>query len=239
VTTLWWSALQVSCLCVYEKVWAILANLGIRGVAAEDGPCLSCLADAFVPREAGVAISSLVGNAGGYQNVLKRQVCHTPADSQVHLDVGRSRLMRRSQQLVIQCSLSFLSSLAIVAVAFLPWRDGGVGNPFHLGTHLYQMGLPALTAGLVVFALATPILGLLLDRGDWPACLIAASGIGIVILVLLVQHTAATSVFVASSLHIHTGNALAIVAGALITFVGVWCLFARTRASSAGTLVRT
>jgi hypothetical protein len=147
--------------------------------------------------------------------------------------------MRRGQQVVIQWSLATLSLLVIIAVAVLPWRDVGPPNPFVSGTHLYQMGLPALMVGLVIFALLAPLMGLMLDRGDWPARLITVSGVGIVVLVLLVQHSAATSVLIASSLHIHAGNALAIVAGVLIALVGALCLLQRTGSSRRGTLVRT
>jgi hypothetical protein len=114
-------------------------------------------------------------------------------------------------------------------------------NPFVSGTHLYQMGLPALMVGLLILALLVSLMGMILDRGDWPARLITASGIGIgiVVLVLLVQHSAATSVLIASSLHIHAGNALAIAAGVLIGCVGALCLLLRTRSSRRGTLIRT
>ena len=153
------------------------------------------------------------------------------------LSVGRSRLMRRGQELLIQCSLGVLSALVIAAVAFLPWRDVGPPNPFVSGTHLYQMGLPLQLAGVVILALLAPVMGLILAHGDWPARLITASGIGIVVLVLVVQHNPATSVVIASSRHIHACNAVAIVAGALIAIVGTLCIFMRTRNPSRGTLV--
>jgi len=82
-------------------------------------------------------------------------------------------------------------------------------------------------------------MGLILDRGDWPARIITASGVGIVVLVLAVQLNPATSVLIASSWHIHLGNALAIVTGALIAFVGTLCIVLRIRSSDRGTLARS
>ena len=153
--------------------------------------------------------------------------------------VGRSRLMRRDHHPLIQVCLVALSLLVIGAVAFLPWRDIGLPNPFVSGTHLYQMGVPFQMAGLVVLALLALLMGLSIDHGDWPARIVTASGIGIVVLVLIVQLNPATSVLIVSSLHIHLGNAVAIVAGALIAFIGTLCMFLQIRSSDRGTLART
>jgi len=139
--------------------------------------------------------------------------------------------MHGAQLRLTRCVVGVLSLFVIVAVAFLPWRDVGIGNPFHLGAHLYQMGLPVLTAGLVVLALTAAFSGYLLDRGDWPTRLVTASGMGIVVLVLLVQQSAATGVLAVSTWHIHTGNAVAIGAGGLIALIGVSLLFLRTKSS--------
>lgn len=147
--------------------------------------------------------------------------------------------MRRDHHPWIQCSLLVLALVVIAAVAFLPWRDVGPPNPFVSGTHLFQMGIPMLMAGLVILALLAPLMGLILDHGDWPARIITLCGIGIVVLVLVVQLNPATSVLIASSLHIHLGNAVAIVAGGLIAFVGTLCLLLRIRAADRGTLART
>ena len=46
------------------------------------------------------------------------------------------------------------SVLDLIAVLVLPWRWLGIGNPFHLGSHLYQMHLPLLMTALI--ALAVP-----------------------------------------------------------------------------------
>lgn len=101
------------------------------------------------------------------------------------------------------------------------------------------MGLPLLLAGLVILALLATLMGLMLDHGDWPSRVITASGIGIVVLVLAVQVNPATSVVIASSRHIHSGNAVAIVAGALIAMVGTLCIFLRAQSARKGTLVHT
>lgn len=147
--------------------------------------------------------------------------------------------MRRDHQALIQYTLVALALLVIVAVAFLPWRDVGPPNPFVSGSHLYQMGIPMLMAGLVTLALLAFLMSFILDHGDWPARIVTACGIGIVVLVLVVQLDPATSVLIASSLHIHLGNAVAIVAGALIALVGTLCLFLRIRTSDQGRLAPT
>ena len=145
--------------------------------------------------------------------------------------------MRRSQLLRTRWALSVLSISVVMAVAFLPVRDVGIGNPFHLGVHLSQMGLSAFMVGLVILALAATLLGFIVDRGEWPARLIAVSGFGIVVLSFLIQQAAATGVFIPSSSHIHLGDAVAILAGALIALVGAMSGYLRTRTSGGDTVV--
>jgi hypothetical protein len=140
---------------------------------------------------------------------------------------------------VVQFALGLLSALVIVAVAFLPWREVGPPNPFVSGSHLPQMGLPWSTAGLVVMAVLAFAMGLFIDRGDWPTRLVIASGVGIVVLVLAVQVNPATSVLITSSWHIHLGDAVAILAGVLIAFVGTLGIVLRTRSSHRGAFARS
>jgi len=99
------------------------------------------------------------------------------------------------------------------------------------------MGITVLTTCLVIFASAVPILGLIVDPGDWPARFITALDIGIAILVMLVQGPAAESALIAGSWHLQAGSAVSIVVGGLIACRGTVCGPRSNRGAGAGRIV--
>lgn len=138
-------------------------------------------------------------------------------------------------------SLAVSLLLVVAAVAFLPWRTvfatpksvriaGQLVHPTRFGSHLYQMDLPFYLAGLLILAAVAFGMGLLLDRGRWPSRLIFVSGVGVVVLTLLVQQAPATTVFIGGS-HIQPGNTVALLAGFLVTLTGTWAILG-TRSSN-------
>jgi hypothetical protein len=135
---------------------------------------------------------------------------------------------------VMQMSLAISLLLVVGAVAFLPWRTvfaipgvriaGQFVNPTRFGSHLYQMNLPFYLAGLFMLTAVAVGMGLLLGRGRWPSRLIFLSGVGIVMLTLLVQQAPATTAFIGVS-RIQPGNTVALLAGFLVTLTGACAIF--------------
>jgi len=135
----------------------------------------------------------------------------------------------------MQMSLAVSLLLVVGAVVFLPWRTvfalpesvriaGQFAHPTRFGSHLYQMDLPFYLAGLLMLTAVAFSMGLLLDRGRWPSRLIFVSGVGIVVVTLLVQQDPATTVFIGGS-QIQPGNTIALLAGFLVTLTGAWAIF--------------
>ena len=91
----------------------------------------------------------------------------------------------------IRIVVTVSSVLDLIAVLVLPWRWLGIGNPFHLGSHLYQMHLPLLMTALIALAVATFIGGQTLRRGIWPTAVLLISGVGTTLLSLVVASSSA------------------------------------------------
>ena len=130
----------------------------------------------------------------------------------------------------------------VVAVVVLPWRTvatmpasvhigGQVFHPPQLGTRLYAMGRPFYLVGLLTLAALAAGGSLVLDRGRWPSRVIFASGVGIVMLVLLVQQSAATDGYLGGG-QIQPGNTVALASGLIVTLAATWWMFLRTRPST-------
>jgi len=121
----------------------------------------------------------------------------------------------------IQFVLGFASALIAASVLALPWRGVGQENPFHLGDKLYQMGLPLVTAALVVMAVAALAAGLAMRPGDWSSITMVLLGAGTIVLALVVHHSATSGAVIAGTKPFQAGLAVALLAGLLLLGAGV------------------
>lgn len=129
--------------------------------------------------------------------------------------------MSRSGWRAIQAVLICASLLLLISVLALPWRSVGIGNPFNLGTKLYQMGLPLLTAALIVIAVGAVLLALVMKPGDRSSIIFIILGAGVILLGLVAQHSGAAGVVIASRNSSHVGLIVAVLAGLLLLGAGV------------------
>lgn len=138
----------------------------------------------------------------------------------------------------------FASALAVaVAVAILPWRTvllvsrsrfqgEQILTPSQGGARLYQMHLPIYLGSLLILAAFAAVAGLVLDRGRWPSRVIFASGVGIVMLTLLIGAHPDPDDLIGSNPQVQPGNTVALVGGLIIAVAGAWWIFMRTRTAN-------
>jgi hypothetical protein len=82
------------------------------------------------------------------------------------------------------------------------------------------MGLPVITASLVVVAVVAVGVGLAMRPGNWSSIVMFLLGAGTIVLGLRVQSSSASSAFIVGTKHLHAGLVVAVLAGLLLIGAG-------------------
>jgi hypothetical protein len=124
--------------------------------------------------------------------------------------------------------LVLASSIAtLVAVLMLPWRWVVVGDPFGLGSHLYQMNTPVLFTVLLLLPLVSMISTRELAAKDWASVTLFVCGIGVTFCSLVVHLS--DRALLGSAPHTEVGYALAFLCGLVTAVAGCVAIALRFR----------
>jgi hypothetical protein len=131
--------------------------------------------------------------------------------------------VRRTRWSLTRVIVDLASVLDLVAILFLPWRNVGDGNPFHIGSRLYQMGLPVQLTGLIVMAAIAVVAVHVPGPAVKSSATLVISGLGTMFLCLLVVSSSAAQVVPtsgATSLR-EVGYVMAFACGLLTLAIGL------------------